>query len=438
MTMLVYRILYLPGLLIALPYYLFRMWRRGGYRQGFSNRFGMMRNLPAKRHGIRRIWIQAVSVGELMAIDPLVRRLQKDPDCEVILTTTTSTGFRLARERFRELSVWQGIFPMDFWLCSRKAWQSIQPDLAVLMEGELWPEHIHQGWKRKVPVVLINARLSDRSFRRHHSVRWLGKAFFHKLRAILAGSQTDLERFRELGWLPESRIEHSGNLKLDVAEEAGTTHETRLALIREFGFSENPVMEAILVLLGSSTWPGEERLLLEAFCALRETFPALRLLIVPRHAERRREIEGVVKEFPVQAHFRTVARQAPAGTDVYVADTTGELKKLTGIADLVFVGKSLPPNTGGQTPIEAAALGKPLLFGPDMSNFRDVSRRLVVAGAARRLESPGELIQVLGELLSADKDRKEMGAKAGACIADSRGATERTFRKLRGLLGLKG
>jgi 3-deoxy-D-manno-octulosonic-acid transferase len=386
-----------------------------------------MKGIPPKRPGVRRVWIQAVSVGELMAVTPLIRELSRDSGIEIVLTTTTSTGYRVLEDRFAGNTVWRGIFPMDFWLCSRRAWKSLQPDLAVLMEGELWPEHIQQAHGRKVPVLLINARLSDRSFRRHLRMRSLARPFFSKLSGILAGSQTDLERFQRLGWIPGDQIRFSGNLKLDLDPEKPLSETERLAGLATFG--NWPA--GTLVLLGSSTWPGEESALLDCFTGLRPDFPDLRLLIVPRHAERRREIEALLKAGGVPFHFRSDGREAPEGTRVYVADTTGELKQLTRFADIVLIGKSLPPNAGGQTPIEAASLGKPLLFGPDMSNFRDVSRRLIREQGARRIADASELAGAVRELLDSPETRVEMGRRAGGFIAASRGATQRTAALLR-------
>jgi 3-deoxy-D-manno-octulosonic-acid transferase len=436
--MLLYRILYLPALLIALPYFLYRMWRRGGYRNGFENRFGILNGVPAKANGTRRIWIQAVSVGELMAIGPLIRKLREDKRTEIVLTTTTSTGYRLLMEKFAGETVWRGTFPLDFWPCSRRAWRILEPDMAILMEGELWPEHVHQANERNVPVVLINARLSDRSFRRHYKVRSWARPYLGKLDAILAGSETDLKRIRKLGWLPYGRVMMSGNLKLDMDEEPGISPEERSRLVAEFGFADSPgESDETLILLGSSTWPSEEVALIQSYVDLRERFPRLRLLIVPRHAERRKDIELEIKTMPVLYHFRTDSKQAPQGTEVYLADTTGELKSLTRCADLVFIGKSLAPNSGGQTPIEAAAMGKAILFGPDMSNFRDVSKSLIRANAVSRLESTEQLTVAIRKLLESPDERIAMGKRAGAFIDASRGATEFTASKILEFLRLR-
>ncbi len=424
--MLLYRLIFLPALLLGLPYYALRMWRRGGYRVGFGNRFGVMRNVPPKRKNVKRIWIQAVSVGELMAIGPLLKKLSADPAVEIILTTTTSTGLRVLKDKYAGLTAWHGMFPLDFWPCSARAWRILEPDLAVLMEGELWPEHIYQAHRLKVPVILANARLSDRSYSRHLKARRLLRPYLSRLHSILAGSTSDQDRFRRLGWIPEEDIILTGNLKLDVEQEAPPSEGERSNLLAELGFTGND----ILLLLGSSTWPGEESALIRAYLNLRESFPGLRLLIVPRHAERKKELQALVRDFPVRFHFRSDSRQADGETDLYIADTTGELRMLTRFSDLLFVGKSLPPNSGGQTPVEAAALGKPMIFGPDMSNFRDISRALLDNEAACRIDSGDALEPALRDLLEDPEARARMGRQAYKFIETSRGSTDRILKHL--------
>ena len=428
--MLLYRLLFIPGLLIGLPYYLFRMWRRGGYRKGFWNRMGLMDAVPAKRAGVSRIWIQAVSVGELNAIEPLLKKLSGDPAIEVILTTTTSTGYRVLESKLAPLVAWYGVFPLDFWLFSRKGWKRIDPDLAVLMEGELWPEHIYQAHRRSVPVLLVNARLSDRSYRRHLPYKGITRKYFHRLDAILAGSETDRQRLCELGWLPGEQILCTGNLKLDLSREDPPTPDERRTMLAELGFP----IDTETILLGSSTWGGEESALIDAYIGLRESHPGVRLLIVPRHAERIKELEALVAQYPLKTHFRSHGKQAPEGTELYIADTTGELHMLTRFADLVFVGKSLPPNEGGQTPVEAAALGKPMLFGPSMSNFRDIARSLVRAGAVIKVRDAKELAEAVNALLGDPAKRVDMGNRAYAFIEESRGATERVIEQIKSRL----
>ena len=423
--MVLYRLLYLPGLLLALPYYAFRMWRRGGYRKGFKNRFGILDNVPPKRQNVKRIWVQAVSVGELLAITPLLQRLHADPRVEVILTTTTSTGLRLLEEKLASLVCWYGVFPLDFWLCSRAAWKRLDADLALLMEGELWPEHIHQASMRGAPVLLANARLSDKSYARHHRLRRITHRWFSKLDRVLAGSASDQQRFRQLGWLPPERVTLMGNLKLDLEPINELSPSERARQLEQLGFPPDAC-----VLLGSSTWPGEEAALLESYRQLRPVFPDLRLLLVPRHAERRREILGLLEPTGLSWHQRSLSPVAPQPCDVHFADTTGELKMLTRLADVVFVGKSLPPNEGGQTPVEAAALGKAIVMGPSMSNFRDISRSLLAAQAAIQIQQTDDLLPTLQRLFNDPSLRQRLGQNGAASIRASSGASERLQRTL--------
>jgi 3-deoxy-D-manno-octulosonic-acid transferase len=435
MALFLYRILFVPAFILLLPYYLWRMWRRGGYAAGMANRFGWMRGLPPKPTNHSRIWIQAVSVGELNAIGPLLRELAQESGIEVILTTTTSTGLRLARSSYGQQVSWIGTFPIDFCWISWLAWRQIRPDVVLLMEGELWPEHIHQGWRRSVPVAVINGRLSERSYSRQLKLRTFGRAFFKKIRLIVAGSELDRKRFSELGWLQPGQIVNAGNLKFDFEAPPTMTQADYLAEIQDLGFASNAEeAEEVQVLMGSSTWPGEEACLMKAFLELQTDHPGLRLLIVPRHAERRREIEVVLKDCRLPIHFRSDEKTSPPGTRIYIADTTGELKALTRLATVVFIGKSLPPNTGGQTPMEAAALGKPLLMGPDMSNFSTVTRQLLQADAAQQIYEASALLPAVRQLLG-DRDlQHRMGKRAAALVAAGRGATQRTLEQIRCLL----
>ena len=419
----IYRILFLPLLLVAAPYYLWRMRRRGGYAEGFWHRFGAVpATLPAKSTDKKRVWLQAVSVGEMLAITPLLEALQRD-GVEVYLTTTTSTGYKLAKEKYAALVTAIGYFPLDFWAFNARAWRRVQPDLCVLMEGERWPEHVHQARRRGVPVVSVNARMSDKSFARSLRFRGAMRPLAAGMTQVLCSSKRDEERFRELGFSAE-KLRTTGNLKLDVAITAMSESE-RSTLKQELGLSSGG-----LVLLGSSTWAGEEVALIAALTAARARGLAASLLLVPRHAERREELRGVLAKSGLRFHFRSEG--AAAGeVDVAVGDTTGELRKFTQLADLVFTGKSLAPHEGGQTPVEAAVLGKPLLHGPRMSNFHEIIRTLTEAGAVRKVETHSELVSVAVELLQDSAQRERMATAARAWHAANRGATERTLAVLR-------
>ena len=418
----VYRFLFLPLLLLLTPYYLWRMRRRGGYAENFSHRFGGIDVLPPKKPGVPRLWLQAVSVGEMLAIAPLLEAFKREGLAEVYLTTTTSTGYKLAKEKYGALTIGIGYFPLDFWAFSARAWRKVRPDLCILMEGERWPEHVYQAKVHCVPVISVNARLSDRSFRRSMRFRLLLSPLAAGLTHLLCSSKRDEQRFRALGF-PMERLETTGNLKLDVHIPVMSDGK-KTALRHELGLSDG------LVLLGSSTWPGEETALLAALKVARESGLKISLLLVPRHAERREALRAELEQSGFTFHFRT-AGKAPATVDVAVGDTTGELRKFTQLADLVFVGKSLAPHDGGQTPVEAAVLGKPILHGPHMTNFRDIIRTLTEAGAVRKVETPAELGRAALELLADAVQREKLAVAARGWHEVNRGATERTLAVIR-------
>jgi 3-deoxy-D-manno-octulosonic-acid transferase len=416
-----YRVFFIPALFVLAPRYLLRMRKRGGYRGDFGHRFGAHPWLPAKKPGVRRVWLQAVSVGEMLAIGPILDALRRD-GLEVYLTTTTSTGYRLANDRYRGLTVGIGYFPVDWWPFVARAWNRIAPDLVILTEGERWPEHLRQATKRRVPVLCINARLSDRSFARLRSFRPAARLMLEGITRLLPASAEDEARFRELG-MPAEKITTTGNIKLDV-QITPLTDAERAQLRRELGFADG------LVLLGSSTWPGEEESVLTAWRMARERGLRCSLLLVPRHVERRAEIERLLKSSAVRFHFRS--RGAAAGeVEVAVGDTTGELRKLTQLADVVYVGKSLPPHTEGQTPVEAAALEKPILFGPGMTNFRVIARDLLARGAAIEVRDVGALTVQANELLRDAARRQVLAAAAGQWRRDNIGAVARTLDVIR-------
>ena len=419
-----YRILFPLLLIPALPYYAWRMLRRGGYGSGFSQRLGFFPKFAEKTPGKRRFWIQAVSVGEIEAIGPLLRQLKATGTAEIVLTTTTSTGYRLAQERYADVADRIGVFPTDLWPCSALAWSRIRPDAVILVEGELWPEHLSQARSRGVPAFLINGRISDKSFARHLRFRAFSTHVLGHFRKIAAGSEEDVRRFRELGF--EATL--TGNIKFDVASDAPISAPDRAQLRADLGFGADP---RTVVLLGSSTWKGEETMLIRLVRDLRAAGQDVRLLLVPRHSERRAEVAAEASASGLAWHQRSTGGQvAPADTIIHLADTTGELRRLTRAADLAFCGKSLAPHEGGQTPVECAAAGVAIAYGPRMTNFRDICRGLEQARAALKAKDATELAGLLTRLLRDDAARSEMGRRGAAWHQGNRGATERTLALL--------
>ena len=422
-----YRILFIPLLVLASPYYLWRMLRRGGYSEGFIQRFGLFPALPPKTAGRRRIWIQAVSVGEIEAIGPLLQRLQATGQTELILTTTTSTGYRIAQDRYKDLCIGIGFFPLDFWPFSLIAWSRIAPDKIILAEGELWPEHLQQAKNHNVPAYLINARLSDKSFARHQKFKSITKNLLKQFSWIGAGSEEDARRLKTICDI-DNQIEVTGNLKFDVSADGPLSMADKNKLRSELGFGNS---SETIVLLGSSTWEGEDAVLVKALKNLRDTGVDARLLLVPRHAERRDSVLKLLESSGLNYHQRSVkGPQAPEGTIIHLGDTTGELRQLTRAADLAFTGKSLPPHDGGQTPIECAAAGVPVIYGPHMTNFKSICQGLEKNRAAIKCSDADE---VLKEILTLSRDRNLLAKMSTAGVVwhkSNQGATERTLNKL--------
>ncbi len=428
-----YRIALPPLLALALPYYLFRMWRRGGYRKGFLHRLGWFHKLRRPQPGVKRIWIQAVSVGELLAAAPLLRRFSEKPGIELVITTTTSTGFALAKERYSAMAACIGIFPLDLLPCSATAWHRISPDLVILFESELWPEHLAQAARRKVPVYLVNARLSERSFARYLRFRSWARPLLQPLTAVLASSPSDEERFRALGL--DATVYRTGNLKIDFDPAPVLTDVERHALLAECGLLNPQQPDGVPpILLGASTWPGEETALVRAWQGLLEALPDLKLILVPRHAERRREVVDAVRAAGAEPVLRTEAQPATPGTQVYIADTTGELRRFLQVATVVFVGKSLPPHVQGQTPIEAAGYGKALFFGPGMREFKDIAASLVRDGAAQDVPTADALRDAIQPVLLDPSRRSDREAAGQRWSKANRGAIDRTWAHLESAL----
>lgn len=413
----IYRLLFLPILCCVLPYYLLRMWRRGGYFKGIAQRFGLV----SRPKQACPVWIQAVSVGEIEALAPFLAALE-EKHIPVYLTTTTSTAFRLATQKYTSFVDTIAYFPLDFFLFSSMAWRRIRPRAVCLMESELWPEHLHQAHRRNCPVYLLNARCSDKTFRRYRQLQWFVCPLFSFLTKIFAASALDWQRFRQF-CPPNIAIEETGNLKVDAAIAASQGKETTAFNRSDLG----KTWQKACILLGASIWPGEEKFLISFYLRAKKTHPQLRLILVPRHVERIASIQESLEESGLRFCLRTKPQM---DCDVYVVNTTGELKGFLHLADLVFVGKSLEPHHGGQTPIEAAALGKPILYGPHMENFRGICQSLERAKAAFRGTEAEALAQQLRTWLEHPEQAQAYGQAAARWITAQQGATQRILNLL--------
>jgi 3-deoxy-D-manno-octulosonic-acid transferase len=427
-VILFYRFIFPFIALLAAPYFILRMFRRGGYGFKFHYRLGLFPLLGKKGKNAIRVWIQAVSVGELSSLSKILDTLCQDQNMEIILTGTTSTGLKMAEQKYSDKVLAQGPFPLDWWLFSCLAWSRVQPDLIITVDSELWPEHFYQAKRRGVPALVINARLSDRTFQRLSGSPLARKLLLPKGLEILTTSERQRARWLEIG-VEEKHIQIVGNLKVDAVDATVEQDKKPEELKASLGFEKDS-----LVLAGISTWPGEEELLIEAMSQIRKHNIDARLLLIPRHAERRRSIGAMLQQTKFAYHVRTTSHQAPQDTLVYLADTTGELFKLIHCADLALGGKTFPPNQGGQNPIEPIALGIPLILGPNYQNFRQTCSDLLVHDAIRTTENEEEAITALVELALNPEGRNQLRSSALGWIQSQGFPSEQTLEKIYHLL----
>lgn len=418
MVRLFYNLVWPLGLLIFLPGYLVKMFRRGGYREKFGQRLAFYGADVAQRlrQAGPRTWIHAVSVGEvgiaLKLLDQL-RRLEPDVDC--VLTTTTTTGFALATKR---APAWVEVMymPVDFWPIMRRGFATMRPKRIVLVEGEVWPNLMAIACHRNVPVALVNARLSPRSWSRFKRFRFFVRPLFARLRFIAVPERDDVQRWQLLRG-SEDQIFHTGSVKYDpedLSTEVGTARSVEI------------FAPGTLVLFGGSTHKGEEQVLARIFRLLKPTVPSLRLFLAPRHVERAADVERELSGLGVTSQrLSALSPNGRPGADCVILDRTGELAEWYRIATLVFVGKSLLAH-GGQNPVEPIMAGAPVIFGPHMENFANLSRALVEQNGAVQVADEAQLEEAIARLLQDASARAGLVTQANRIVAEHRGATRRT------------
>jgi 3-deoxy-D-manno-octulosonic-acid transferase len=420
MIRLFYNLLYPLGLLLFLPGQISKLLRRGNYRQGFGQRFGVYdRDVQARLASHRCTWIHAVSVGEVAIALKLSAKLQElDPEFFCVLTTTTTTGFAFAtQEAGQGMEVLYS--PLDFWPIIRRAYAVIRPIRVVLVEAEVWPNLAAEARGRGLPLALVNARLSQRSERRFRRFRFLVAPTFRCLDLVCVQELEDIERWIALG-VPRERIHHVGSIKYDPAETT-VNPDLPWQVLRAFGVDGD---RAILV--GGSTHAGEEEILGEILQKLRTDFPAFTLIIAPRHVERVGEIRRGLARLGLNVSLRSEAGAAHgAPPDCILLDSTGELPNWYAVATIVFVGKSLTAR-GGQNPVEPILAGKPVLFGPHMENFSVLAQALVANKAAIQIQDSKSLQEKIAWLLGDRAAALGLVANAQAVLARHSGATSRT------------
>jgi len=429
----VYSLLLAIGFVVLIPRFLLDAINNGKYVSGFGERLG---NLPVFAASANpRIWIHCVSVGETQAARPLIKLLrQRYPSYRLLVSTTTLTGQKVAREAFRDEADGVFYFPFDWAWTIRRALKRINPTAVLIMETELWPRLLHECRKRRIPVSIVNGRISNNSFRRYLWIRRFITRILKDLTCALMQSEQDAERIRRLG-MDRERTFITGNLKFDGHESVADA--LTLELRERFDFA-NPDR----LIIAASTHDPEEELLIAAFRKVRATpdHANVRLLIAPRHPERFSEVATIL----ARSGFSFTRRsQAPSAgdrrCDVVLLDSVGELRALYPLANLVFVGGSIA-HSGGHNVLEPAAHGAAVITGAHTSNFSAIISALLDARAIIQLPDLSrdaiseELATTFSALLADKAARHALGERARALCASNRGATQRTIELLESIL----
>lgn len=428
MVLIFYNIALLMGLLASAPWWLWRMATTLKYREGLRERLGWVpQKLRTAGSGRPIIWLHAVSVGEVLGVSRLIGELDRAfPEFQILISTTTRTGQALARERFGEDRVFY--CPLDLSWAVRAYLHALRPRLLVLAETEFWPNLLSACFRRQIPVAVVNARISDRSWPRYRILCRLWRPILGQITCALAQSQIDADRLVAIGCRPE-RVTVAGNLKFDVraAQEAEATRLLRL------------LAPGLRLVAAGSTLEGEESDLLGAWPALLGSDPQLAMVLAPRHPERFGAVAELLSRSAVSWVRRSdwKGKQADAIPPIragqfILLDSIGELASVYSIASVAFVGGSVAP-AGGHNPLEPAQFGVPIVMGPHFANFRAIIE-VLLAHRAIRIAQSADLGQALVDLLRDRTEAAAMGERAKQVFDQQAGATARTVKALEELL----
>jgi 3-deoxy-D-manno-octulosonic-acid transferase len=433
MMYLVYSFLVTLGVLLTAPYYL---WKRRDELAGsrWRERFGLLpESLQQAERGA--IWLHAVSVGETLAVVRLARDLQAVfPERKIFLSSVTPAG-RAAGENRLPSVAGRFYLPMDWRGAVRAALERIQPSLLVIVETELWPNLLRASHESGARIILVNARLSTRSFQRYRLLRSLMRRVLEDVDVICAQTEADAERFRHLGAAPERTV-LSGNLKFD-------SEPPRLAAFSCLLEKAAAMTGRGPIMMAASTMPGEEPIVLTAWRRVQTHYPKALLVLAPRHPARFDEVAQILADSGYSFTRRTrLASQEPeissqvAAPEVLLLDTIGELAGILELADVVFMGGSLVP-TGGHNILEAAYWAKPVVFGPHMENFQDIARLFLEANACVQVQDAAGLTESVLKLFGDRVAAERLGERGKQVLEKQRGATARVLEQIQRLLGVR-
>ncbi|MDI6788380.1 MAG: 3-deoxy-D-manno-octulosonic acid transferase [Planctomycetota bacterium] len=475
-------IIYVLYILICLPYYLFRFLQSGYHRKGLLERLGFI----SRRSGNKPcLWLHCSSVGEINASQVLIQKLidechkgampplgraspsggaprrqipfsTLESSYELVISTTTPSAQKLVKDKYPHLMSF--FFPLDLSIIIHKVLNRIKPNLIILIEQELWPNlisiaaspsHIRYaqckqdgGYHKKIPLVLLNGRISKHSTRRYRLIKPIISRIYNQLSYLCVQNKDYFERFLSLG-VDVNKIIITGNMKYDLSYElldpalAGSLQSVRPA-------SGGHNSQSAMVIVAGSTHPPEEEIIIDVYSMLKKEFSDLRLVIAPRHPFRFDEVEKLIKAKGFEVHRRSSPQSAHTGLplvaihnpqSVILLDTIGELAKVYSLADIVFVGGSMGGRArGGQSPLEPASLSKPILFGKDMNNFQDIATQLIKEGGAISVQDKNELYSVCSRLLKDPALLKTMGERNRHTISQYQGSTDKNMEIIRKLL----
>ncbi|MFZ0739598.1 MAG: 3-deoxy-D-manno-octulosonic acid transferase [Candidatus Acidiferrales bacterium] len=429
-----YSVITAAGMILLAPYFAVKGMRTGKYWRNLRERLGKLPPEVIVRAlgSDGSIWIHAVSVGEVLAVRPLAQQLkQRYPERKLFVSTTTDTGQSLARERF---DFADGIFyfPLDWSPAVRRAFRAIRPALVVIVETEIWPNFLREARRRNVPVVFVNARISERSFRRSLVGRHMASVFFDRVLSdatlFLAQSDADAERLRELG-APEDRVEVTGNLKYDGDQPA-------IGAFGQWLADQTRTQERWPVVVAGSVVADEEEIVIAGYDVVQRQWRHALLILAPRRPDRFDAAVRIAAERGWKVVRRStldLASPLDENADVLILDSIGELAGLYSIADAVFVGGSLV-HSGGHNILEPAWFGRPPVFGPSMENFRDMAQDFRSEGAGVQVRSGEQLGKTWMELIRDTPMRERMGQKAKDLAEKNRGATTRSIERIGAVL----
>jgi 3-deoxy-D-manno-octulosonic-acid transferase len=417
---------YVVALTLASPLILYRMIRHQRYRRGLREKLWGLSASQAQSltRGQRCLWIHAVSVGEVNLLPRLARRIeQHDPSLRVLISSSTDTGYDLAVERFGQDRVF--FCPLDFTWAVRRTLKRLKPETLVLTELELWPNLIHQAGQQGARVVVVNARLSERSGERYRRFHWFTKRIFASVDRVGCQDEATRERFARCGTPPE-RLRVTGSLKFDDAPDSRETLEVENCLQWA---GVDPWHRVWVV---GSTQMGEEQMAIDIYQSLREAYPELRMILVPRHRERFAEAAGLITRSGLNVRRRSTDPPLDGQWDsetVILVDTIGELRHWWGVAQIATVGGSFG-DRGGQNMLEPAGYGAAVSFGPDTRNFQQIAQWLIDNGGAVRVSDQAELKAFVQRCLDDIPAADSLGRAAREVVQRHRGASERTLTLL--------